>query len=221
MFKYTIIPYVPIHSKIKFKLKRYNLRQMFGPSQIRRWWNCCLIKLIRWNGVLLAQLGAEGSVKKPDAPTKPKAPVPLLKDAGKPGNPYALLNDIFPPEERIRTPAQEEENRLKLASADLGGLDADEVYVADNDLFVVRGFQFKKPYVSDPLDAGPPISDYVAPAPNPPPAPEPGTVFYPTNQSLDIPPESLSPEQFPEFFPDFNGTDPGQFLVSFTIVVAK
>ena len=139
----------------------------------------------------------------PVEPVKNKSSVPLLKDAGKPGNPYVLLNDIFPPEKSIRTKEEEEANFENLLKADLGGLDPHEVYLADNDLFVVRGFNFKKPYNPDP--AGPPIDNYVAPAPNPPPAPEPGTVFYPSNDT---------DAQFPEFFPDFNVTD-GQQMPPF------
>ena len=113
---------------------------------------------------------------------KNESSVPLLKDAGKPGNPYILLNDIMPPKNFIRTPAEEEANLNALQSKNLGGLDASEVWLADDDLFVVRGFNLKKPYNADPLVGGP-ISDYVAPAPNPPPAPEPGTVFYPSNKT--------------------------------------
>lgn len=123
--------------------------------------------------------------------------VPLLKDAGKPGNPYILLNDIFPPKNSIRTKEQEEANFNSLQHKDLGGLDASEVYLADDDLFVVRGFDFKKPYSADP--PGPPISDYQAPAPLPPPPPEPGTVFYPSNET---------DATFNFFNPDFNSKDP-------------
>ena len=87
--------------------------------------------------------------------TTTKKSVPLLKDAGKPGNPYALLNSIFPPEDFIRTEEEERASLISLRGKDLGGLDASEVYVADDDLFVVRGFNYKKPYTADP--AGPPI----------------------------------------------------------------
>lgn len=123
--------------------------------------------------------------------------VPLLKDAGKPGNPYILLNDIFPPQNSIRTKEQEEANFNSLHNKDLGGLDPSEVYLADDDLFVVRGFDFKKPYSADP--PGAPISDYQAPAPLPPPPPEPGTVFYPSNET---------DATFNFFNPDFNSKDP-------------
>lgn len=127
--------------------------------------------------------------------------VPLLKDAGKPGNPYILLNDIFPPKNFIRTKEEEAANLNSLKDKDIGNLDAKEVWLADDDLFVVRGFNFKKPYTADP--SGPPISDYEAPAPNPPPPPEPGTVFYPTNQTDD------HQGPLPFLPPDFNNTNPG------------
>jgi len=111
--------------------------------------------------------------------TTTKKSVPLLKDAGKPGNPYGLLNTVFPPKDRIRTEEEEMASYNSLLDKDLGGLDASEVYVADDDLFVVRGFNYKKPYTADP--AGPPISDYQAPKPVAPPIPEAGTAFYPSN----------------------------------------
>jgi len=142
------------------------------------------------------------------APKKNESSVPLLKDAGKPGNPYILLNDVLPPKDFIRTPAEEEANLNSLQNKNLGGLDASEVWLADDDLFVVRGFNLKKPYAAEPL-AGPPISDYVAPAPRPPPPPEPGTVFYPSNKTE---------ETFNNFFnpnggqPDFSSFPPYPFL---------
>lgn len=91
----------------------------------------------------------------PTPPSTTKKSVPLLKDAGKPGNPYALLNTIFPPKDFIRTKEEELASFNSLRGKDLGGLDPSEVYVADDDLFVVRGFNYKKPYTADP--AGPPI----------------------------------------------------------------
>jgi hypothetical protein len=133
----------------------------------------------------------------PPATAKNASTVPLLKDAGKPGNPYILLNDIFPPQNSIRTKEQEEANFNSLQNKDLGGLDPSEVYLADDDLFVIRGFDFKKPYSADP--PGPPISDYQAPAPLAPPPPEPGTVFYPSNET---------DATFNFFNPDFNSKDP-------------
>ena len=129
--------------------------------------------------------------------TKNASTVPLLKDAGKPGNPYILLNDIFPPENSIRTKEEEEASLNSLQNKDLGGLEPNEVYLADDDLFVVRGFNYKKPYAADP--PGAPISDYQAPAPLPPPPPEPGTVFYPSNET---------DQTFNFFNPDFSSTNP-------------
>ena len=129
-----------------------------------------------------------------------KSSVPLLIDAGKPGNPYVLLNKEFPPENSIRTQGQEEAVLEDLRSKDLGGLEPEEVWLADNDLFVVRGFNYKVPYSSDP--AGMPIHDYNAPAPRPPPPPEPGTAFYPTNQTEIV-------FNFPGAA-DFNSTDAGK-----------
>lgn len=126
--------------------------------------------------------------------------VPLLKDAGKPGNPYILLNDIFPPQNSIRTKEQEAAVFNSLQTKDLGGLNPSEVYLADADLFVVRGYNYKKPYTADP--PGPPISDYHAPAPNPPPPPEPGTVFYPSNET------EKTAYLYNLFNPDFNSTNP-------------
>ena len=138
-----------------------------------------------------------GDIDPPGSSSKNASAVPLLKDAGKPGNPYILLNDIFPPQNSIRTKEQEEASFNSLQNKDLGGLDPKEVYLADDDLFVVRGFNYKKPYTADP--PGPPISDYQAPAPLPPPPPEPGTVFYPANETE---------ENFNFFNPDFNSTNP-------------
>lgn len=129
-----------------------------------------------------------------------KSSVPLLIDAGKPGNPYVLLNKEFPPENSIRTQGQEEAVLEDLRTKDLGGLEPEEVWLADNDLFVVRGFNFKVPYSAD--HPGSPIHDYDAPAPRPPPPPEPGTVFYPTNQTEIV-------FNFPGAA-DFNSTDPGR-----------
>ena len=93
-----------------------------------------------------------------------KKSVPLLKDADKPGNPYGLLNTVFPPKDRIRTEEEEMASYNSLLDKDLGGLDASEVYVADDDLFVVRGFNYKKPYTADP--AGPPIRSLSTSLPN-------------------------------------------------------
>ncbi|EFX89443.1 hypothetical protein DAPPUDRAFT_303225 [Daphnia pulex] len=129
------------------------------------------------------------------ASVKNASAVPLLKDAGKPGNPYILLNDIFPPQNSIRTREQEEANFNSLHNKDLGGLDPSEVYLADDDLFVVRGFDFKKPYSADP--PGPPISDYQAPAPLPPIRIErPVEFYYPTHNTTAQEPGPFGPGIF-------------------------
>lgn len=135
-----------------------------------------------------------------------KKSVPLLKDAGKPGNPYVLLNAIFPPEDFIRTEEEELASYNSLRGKDLGGLDASEVYVADDDLFVVRGFNYKRPYTADP--AGPPISDYEAPKPLPPPIPEPGTVFYPRNPDDSEDTSAFLPDEVNGIFNPFFGGEP-------------
>jgi len=135
----------------------------------------------------------------PEDKPKNASSVPLLKDAGKPGNPYVLLNNEFPPQNSIRTQAEEEANLNSLRSKDLGGLEPEEVWLADNDLFVVRGFNYKVDYKADRPQDGP-INNYLAPAPNAPPPPEPGTAFYPTNQTVF---------NFGGSSADYNSTDAG------------
>lgn len=137
--------------------------------------------------------------------TSNKSSVPLLADAGKPGNPYVLLNKEFPPENSIRTAEKERQVFESLKDKDLGGLEPEEVWLADNDLFVVRGFNYKVPYTASPPEDGP-IHDYRAPAPRPPPPPEPGTAFYPTNQTVF---------NFGTGSVDFGSNDPAQMGPSF------
>lgn len=148
--------------------------------------------------IQVAKTSDDADIQTASNSAKNTSAVPLLKDAGKPGNPYILLNDIFPPQNSIRTKEEEEANLNSLANKDLGGLSPGEVYLADDDLFVVRGFNYKIPYTAD--HPGPPISDYEAPSPQPPPPPEPGTVFYPSNETENT---------FNFFNPNFNSTDAG------------
>ena len=51
-----------------------------------------------------------------------------------------------------------------------------QVYLAEKDLFVIRGAGFPSTYEETKTEE--PISDYQAPAPVPPPAPEPGTLLF-------------------------------------------
>ncbi|KAK2717636.1 uncharacterized protein LOC136038734 [Artemia franciscana] len=121
--------------------------------------------------------------------------VQLLSDAGKPGSPYELIHRIFPPESITRSPEEEEKVLNSLQQEDLNGLRPDEVYLAEKDLFVIRGAGFPSTYEETKTEE--PISDYQAPAPVPPPAPEPGTLLFTIQNGVD--------NRIPNQSPPFNG----------------